>query len=126
MVNCPICDQPNSRGYRWREVNNIQVVHMSRRPGNVRVNEEEERSANYSRNLFSEHLEIKRDCIYHKLTWVVDEMERTLRNRYGTRVTLYFKQNNTSHKTMHELICRESRTVTNLLMVCRLQVCDRG
>ena len=39
-------------------------------------------------------------------------------NKYGTRVTLYFKQNNISYKTMHRFICREARTVPNLLMVC--------
>ena len=103
--------------YRWREVNNIQVVHMSRRPGSESANEEEECSAKYSKNAFSEHLETKRECIYHKLTWIVDEVERKLKNRYGTRLTFYFKQNNISYKTMHKFICRESRTVPNLLMV---------
>ena len=44
-------------------------------------------------------------------------MERGLVNKYGTRVTLYFKQNNISYKIMHRFIYREARTVPNLLMV---------
>ena len=38
-------------------------------------------------------------------------------NKYGTRVTLYFKQNNISYKAMYRFTCKEARTVPNLLMI---------
>ena len=55
--------------------------------------------------------------MYHRLTREVDEMEQGLANKYGTRGTLYFKQNNTSYQDMYRFICREARTLSNLLMV---------
>ena len=38
-------------------------------------------------------------------------------HKYGTRVTLYLKDNKTLYKEMHRVICRYSRTIPNLLMV---------
>ena len=64
-----------------------------------------------------EHLEDKRECIYHGLTWEVDEMESFLGSTWGTRVTLYFRKSDTSYSTMHKIVCRESGTVPKLLMV---------
>ena len=46
--------------------------------------------AKYDRDAFSEHLENKKECIYHRLTREIDEMEQGLVNKYGPRVTLYF------------------------------------
>ena len=69
------------------------------------------------REAFSEQLENKKECIYHILAWGVEEMEQELVNKYGTRITLYFKDNNTSYQDMYRFICRRARTVSNLLMV---------
>ena len=33
MMNCPICDQPDSRGFYWIGANISQVVCMSKHPG---------------------------------------------------------------------------------------------
>ena len=90
---------------------------MSKRPGSEKANRAENCYAKYDRDAFSEYLENKKECIYHRLTWEADEMERGLENKYGIRVTLYLKQNNISYETMHRFICREARTVPNLLMV---------
>ena len=116
MVNRPACDNPDSHGYHWRLASNIQEVYMSKRPGSERANKVEECHAKYEREAFSEHLENKKECIYHRLTREVDKMERGLANKYGTRVTLYFKQNNTSNQDMYRFICREARHVPNVLM----------
>ena len=44
-------------------------------------------------------------------------MEQELANKYGTRVTLYLKDNKTPHKEMHRVTCRYVRTIPNLHMV---------
>ena len=44
-------------------------------------------------------------------------MEQELGIKYGTRVILYFKTNNTSYKKMHNVICREAGTIPIFLMV---------
>ena len=117
MVNCPACDNPNSHGYHGRlHSQQHQEVCMSRRPGSGRANRVEEYHAKYDREAFREDLENKRECICHRLTLEVDEMERELANKYGTRVTLYFKQNSTSCQDMYSFICRAARIVPSLLM----------
>ena len=77
---------------------------MSKRPGSARANKVEECQAKYDREAFSEHLENKKEYIYHRLTQGVEEMEQELTNKYGTRVTLYLKENNTTYKEMHRVI----------------------
>ena len=44
-------------------------------------------------------------------------MEQELANKYGTRVTLYLKGNNTSYQEMYRFICRRARAMPNLLMI---------
>ena len=88
---------------------------MSKRPGSARANKAEECQAKYDREAFSEHLENKKECIYHRLTQGVEETEQELANKYGTRVTLYLKDNNMSYKEMHRVICRYARTILNRL-----------
>ena len=77
---------------------------MYKRPGSARANKVEECQAKYDREAFSEHLENKKEYIYHRLTQGVEEMEQELTNKYGTRVTLYLKENNTTYKEMHRVI----------------------
>ena len=43
-------------------------------------------------------------------------MEQELENKYGTRVVLHFKNNNTSYQKMHNIICRQAATTPLLLM----------
>jgi len=117
MVSCPICDQPHSRGFCWREANYIQVVPLDKRSGSAKADKEEKCHARYNRNIFSKHLEDKKECIYHQLIWEVEEMERMLGSTWGTRVTLYFKKNDTSYATMYKIVRRESGTVPKRLMV---------
>ena len=71
----------------------------------------------YDRAAFKEHLTIEGECIYHGLSQDVEEMEQELENKYGTRVVLHFKNNNTSYQKMHNLICRQAETIPRLLMV---------
>ena len=42
VVNCPICNQLDSRGSRWIAANNIKVVSMSKRPGSRGASNEEQ------------------------------------------------------------------------------------
>ena len=49
----------------------------------------------------------------------MEETEQELANKYDTKVTLYLKDNNTSYKEMHRIICGCARTTLNLLMVDR-------
>ena len=37
------------------------------------------------------HLENKKECIYHRLTQGVEEMEQEYGGKYSTKATLYFK-----------------------------------
>ena len=67
---------------------------MSKRPESGRANKVEECQAKYDREAFSKYLEIKKDCIYHRLTQGVEELEQELANKYGTRITLYLKDSN--------------------------------
>ena len=90
---------------------------MSKRPGSARANKVEECQAKYDREAFSENIENKKECIYHRLTQGMEEMKQELANKYGTRVTLYLKDNNMSYKEMRRVICRYARTISNLLMV---------
>ena len=52
------------------------------------------------------HLDNKKECIYHRLTQGVEEMEQELGDKYGTKVTLYFKDSNTSYQEMFRFICK--------------------
>ena len=63
------------------------------------------------------HLENKKECIYHRLTQGVEEMEQELGGKYGTKVTLYFKDSNISCQEMFRFICKQARTTPNLLVV---------
>ena len=115
--NCPACEDTNSRGFHWRRASNISLLCMSKRPGSTSANNAEKCQAQYDRSAFSKHLKTKGKCIYHRLSQGVEEMEQELGIKYGTRVILYFKTNNTSYKKMHNVICREARTIPIFLMV---------
>ena len=42
IVNCPICNQPNSRGACWMAADNIKVVSMPKHPGSRAASNKEQ------------------------------------------------------------------------------------
>ena len=99
MVNCPACDNLDSHGDHRRLASNIQEVCMSKQPESERDNKVEECHAKYDREAFSEHLENKKECIYHRLIREVDKMEQSLANKYGIAESLISISSRIPHHT---------------------------
>ena len=76
MMNCPMCNQPDSRGSRWMAANNITILSMSKRPRSRMSSNKEQCYVKYDRNSFHEHPKSRMNFIYHKLDWEFDEMGR--------------------------------------------------
>ena len=67
MVNCLMCDHPDSKGFRWMAGCDIPTVCLSKRPGSRRAEDEEQCYAKYDKTVFHEHLADRATCIYQKL-----------------------------------------------------------
>ena len=78
MVICPACEDANSSGCHWRIASNVQAVCISKRPGSAKAkaNKVEKCQPRDNMETFRVHLENKKECIYHRLTQGVEEMEQ--------------------------------------------------
>ena len=63
-------------------------------------------------------VENKKEYIYHRLAQGLEEMEQEFGGKYGTKVTLYFKDGNTSYQEMFRFICKQARTTPSELKTC--------
>ena len=68
MFNCPMCDHPDSKSFRWRADCNISTVCLSKRPGSRRAEDEEQECyAKYDKTVFHDQLAVRVNGIYDKL-----------------------------------------------------------
>ena len=92
MFDYPMCDHPDSKGFRWTVGCDIPTGCLPKRPGSRRAEDEEQCYAKYNKTVFHEHLADRANCIHHKLALEFEPLEAFLQKLYGDIIIMYILQ----------------------------------